>query len=44
MQEELTELDAKIAKVKRQEHSLLVIKDQLNKVEKERNHDLARGL
>ena len=44
MQEELTELDAKIAKVKRQEQSLLVIKDQLNKVEKERNHDLARGL
>ena len=44
MQEELTELEAKISKAQRQEQSLLTLKDQLKKVEKERNHDLARGL
>lgn len=44
MQEELTELEANIAKQKRQEQSLLILKDQLNKIEKERDHDLSRGL
>ena len=44
MQEELTELEANIAKQNRQEQSLLILKDQLNKIEKERDHDLSRGL
>lgn len=44
MQEELTELEQKINKAKRQDQSLITLKEQLQKLEKERDSDLARGL